>query len=122
MYDNYFKFNLYNNNLSLVVEQGKYVFQNFNDKISEYEPLPSLVFHFVTNYNLDDLELFFRLAGFNAFPQEKMLDVNPKIIKLTNDKWLFIEEEKAKSYIESELGAGIIEKYQSVKGNQVKRK
>ncbi|MBQ4634550.1 MAG: hypothetical protein IJB71_04305 [Bacilli bacterium] len=124
MKENYFKFNLYGDNWSDLAETGKYVFQNRDNKVGVHNSLPFLVFHFITDYNLSDLELFFRLAGFSAFTQEEMPDsiTIPEVINLSNHKnihagWFggFTNEEEAKKYIETELGAGIISRYREVK-------
>lgn len=120
----YFKFNLYGDNWGDLAESGKYVFQNKDYKVGAHNSLPFLVFHFVTDYNLSDLELFFRLAGFSAFTQKEMPDsiTTPDVINLTNKKNVhtrcfgrFTDSEEAKAFIESELGKGIISKYRNVK-------
>lgn len=122
----YFKFNLYGDNWGDLAESGKYVFQNKDYKVGVHNSLVFLVFHFVVNYNLSDLELFFRLAGFSAFTREEMPDsiTNPDVINLTNKKnvhtgWFggFTDSEEAKAFIESELGEGIISRYKHVKRN-----
>lgn len=123
----YFKFNLYGDNWGDLEEKGKYLFQNTNRKIGVHSLLPFLVFHFVTDYNLSDLELFFRLAGFSAFTEEELPNsiVTPEVINLTNRKnvhtgWFggFTDEEDAKEFIESELGEGIISKFKDLKRKQ----
>lgn len=129
--ENYFKFDLYGDNWGELAEKGKYIFQNTNMKIGAHTALPFLVFHFVTDYNLSDLELFFRLAGFSAFTEDELPNsiVNPEIINLTNRKnvhagWFggFADEEEAKKFIESELGEGIISKFRDIKRRQLLHK
>ena len=122
----YFKLNLYGDNWGDLAETGKYVFQNKDYKVGVHNSLAFLVFHFVVNYNLSDLELFFRLAGFSAFTREEMPDsiTNPDVINLTNKKnvhtgWFggFTDPEEAKAFIESKLGEGIISRYKQIKKN-----
>lgn len=129
--DDYFKFNLYGDNWGDLVEKGNYIFQNPNRKIGVNDSLPFLVFHFVTNYNLPDLELFFRLAGFSAFTEDELPNsiITPEVINLTNRKnvhtgWFggFTDEAKAKRFIESELGEGIISKFRDIKRKQLLHK
>lgn len=126
--EDYFKFNLYGDNWGDLAEEGKFVFQNPNRKIGVHTSLPFLVFHFVTNYNLSDLELFFRLAGFSAFTEDELPNsiITPEVINLTNRKnvhtgWFggFTDEEEAKKFIESELGEGIISKFRDIKRKQL---
>jgi len=120
----YFQFNLYGNDWGELDKKGKYVFQNRDEKIGLHSSLPFLVFHFVTNYDLSDLELFFRLAGFSAFTEEELPDsiVTPRSINLSNKENVhggmfggFTDEERAKKCIESELGEGIISEFQKLK-------
>ena len=122
--DNYFRFDMYGDNWSELIALSKYVFQNKDNKVGNFNSLPFLVFHFIVNHNLSDLELFFRLAGFSAFTIEEMPDsiTIPDVINLTNrdyvyDEWLGLvyNKEKAKAFIEKELGVGVISKYYDVK-------
>lgn len=131
MQENYFRFNLYGDNWGDLKETGKYVFLNRDNKVGVHNNLPFLVFHYITNYNLSDLELFFRLAGFSAFTQEEMPDsiTIPDVINLKNREnvhygWFsgYTNEIIVKKYIESELGTGIISRYRSVKRAQLARK
>ncbi len=126
--EDYFKFNLYGDNWGDIAEKGKYIFQNHNRKIGVHDSLPFLVFHFVTNYNLSDLELFFRLAGFSAFTEKELPNtiVIPEAINLTNRKnvhtgWFggYTDEEEAKEFIESKLGEGIISRFKDLKRKQL---
>jgi len=126
----YFQFNLYGDDWGELAEEGKYVFQNRDEKIGLHSALPFLVFHFVTNYDLSDLELFFRLAGFSAFTKEEFPNsiVTPRVINLTNRKNVhdgkfggFTDEEKAKKFIESQLGEGIISEFKDLKKEQLLR-
>lgn len=73
MKENYFSFCLYDGMTSEPIKKGNYIFLNFNNEIAKFEnftkfdDLPILVFHYIVDYNVEDLELFFRLAGFSAF-------------------------------------------------------
>lgn len=58
MQEEFFKFNLYGDNRGEIAQTGKYIFQNKDNKIKVHNSVPFLVLHYVTNYNLDDLELF----------------------------------------------------------------
>ncbi len=116
---------------SFTMQSGKYIFQNRNNTIRLNDVLPFLVFHYITNYNLDDLELFFKLAGFSAFREEELPSsiIEPINIDLPNKNYVytsyfggFTDEEEAKVYIETELGEGIISKYRTVKKNQLLQK
>ena len=107
-------------NWSDLVESGGYVFQNNDYKIGVHNSLAQAVFDFVVNHNLHDLELFFRLAGFSAFTLEEMPDSISKaeVLNLSSKQNVpdrLNSYEEAKAYIESELGEGIISKYESVK-------
>lgn len=124
MEEKYFKFNLYGDNWGDIVQTGKYIFQNVGNKIGVHKSLPFIVFHYVANYNLDDLELFFRLAGFSAFTEDELPDsiVRPININLTNKNNVhsglfggFTNEEEAKRYIEIELGENVISKFNNIK-------
>lgn len=124
MQEEYFKFNLYGDKCGDIEQTGKYVFQNIDGVVSVNSALPFLVLHYVTNYNLADLEFFFRLAGFSAFTEEELPNsiVTPVAINLTNRNnvtsgWYggFNKEEEAKKFIESRLGEGIISRFQDIK-------
>ncbi len=102
---------------------GKYIFQDKNNRIKNNDILPLLVFHYIVNYNLDDLELFFRLAGFNAFRREELPKTLTTTIDVPNRSHTYFNglkgEEKDKTYIEAELGEGIIARYIKIKKNQL---
>lgn len=120
--ENFVSFNLYNNAWRGIEKMGNYIFYDPEETISG--ALPFLVFHFVTNYNLEDLELFFKLAGFTTFKEEEIphMKSSKKSYNLPNERqyhagWFggFTDEESAKKYIESELGEGIIAKFLRLK-------
>jgi len=124
MKDNYFKFNLYGNTWGEFAQTGEYIFQNSNKKITKNSCLPFLVFHFVVDYNLSDLELFFKLAGFISFTEEELPRdiVVPENINLANKRNFhkgllggFNDKESAEKFIESELGKGTIAKFNKLK-------
>lgn len=125
---NYFRFRVYGDNWRDLSEESNYVFLDYDNKFTD--TLSNFVWHFIAMYNLSDLELFFRLAGFSAFTLEEMPDyiTNPKIINLPGGKMPFaicsteylqiITGTYAFDFgkiIESELETGIIERYQNVK-------
>ncbi len=87
--------------------------------------------HYVTNYNLEDLELFFRLAGFSAFTEEELPNsiVMPMSINLTNKNNVhsgcfggLTNEEDATKFIEDILGKNVISKYKNIKKKQLLHK
>lgn len=126
--ENYFKFSLYGDSRGDIAEEGKYIFQNSNQKISKNSCLPFLVSHYVTKYNLSDLELFFKLAGFSAFTEQELPNsiVTPTYIGLPNRKNAtsrffggYEDEDEAKKFIESELGEGIISRFRDLKIKQL---
>ncbi len=128
MKDNYFKFNLYGNTWGEFAQTGEYIFQNSNKKITKNSCLPFLVFHFVVDYNLSDLELFFKLAGFISFTEEELPRniVVPENINLANKRNFhngllggFKDKESAEKFIESELGKGTISKFKEIKRKQL---
>ena len=125
---NYFRFRVYGDNWHDFSEESNYVFLDYDNKFTD--TLSSFAWHFIAMYNLSDLELFFRLAGFSAFTLEEMPDsiTNPKIINLPGGKMPFAMcnteylqiitctyTHDFRKIIESELGPGIIERYQNVK-------
>lgn len=129
MQEDYFRFCFCKDNHDAI--KGKYIFHNLDNKISNDKVLQILVFHFIANYNLSDLELFFRLAGFMAFTEEEFpnsIVTSQDIILTTREHtpsgWFggFNDEEKAKAYIESELGEGIISKFEEIKRQQLLHK
>lgn len=128
MQEEYFTLNLYGDNWGDFAQKGKYIFQNKDNIIQPHNSLPFLVFHFVTNYNLDDLELFFRLAGFSAFTEEELPRsiVNPISINLSNQKNVhsgmfggITSEEEGIKHIESTFGEGIIARFRDIKTKQL---
>lgn len=127
MFD-YFKFDLYGDTWGEKVESGKFIFQDHNNIVGVDNVLPFLVFHYIVDYNLVDLELFFRLAGFSAFSQEELEEpiVHSEVINLVNKEnahrvWsdVFLDEERAKQYIEKALGEGVISRFKDIKKKQL---
>lgn len=128
MYGEYFVFDLYKDNWSNLTSSGKFVFvKNSTAIISNYTILPFVIFHYIVNCNLEDLELFFKVAGFVSFTREEMpYEVAiPDIIHLANKESMYswsnglISIEEAKAYVEKQLGAGIIEKFLDIKRKQL---
>lgn len=128
MQEEYFKFYLYGETWGSIAQSGNYIFQDKNNKIGINDALPFLVFHYVTNYNLDDLELFFKLAGFVAFTEEEIPSAKKmhKVINIpkrvnAHRGWFggFDTEEKAKQFIESKLGENLISKFKEIKREQL---
>lgn len=91
MGEGYFTFKLYGDNRGYISQVGKFVFQNRNNIIRPNNVLPCLVFHYITNYNLDDLELFFRLVGFSTFTKEELPSsiIEPIDINLPNKNYIY---------------------------------
>lgn len=134
MKENYFSFCLVDAMTSKPIERGYYIFQNFNNEIeiiTEFEDLIYIIFHYIANYNLYSLELFFRLAGFSAFSFGEIPEsvVNCELIPLFEKKYVTIDlsnkvkfpiksDEEAKKiaeeYIESILGEGVVSRYYEV--------
>lgn len=128
MRNDFFKFNLDGADYSGYTTTGKYILKDKNDILKNYECLPFFVLYYITQYNFDDLEFFFRLAGFSAFELDELPDfvVNPIIINLpvpqnineyTNG--MNLDEKKVLGYIEDVLGEGIIKKYFEIKKAQL---
>lgn len=129
MQEGYFQFNLYGDGWGEIARKRKYVLQNKDNIIERNSALPFLVFHYIVNYNLDDLELFFRLAGFSSFSEEELPNIIITPINLpsrenVHNGWFgdVTNEEEAQEYIEVELGEGIIAKYRDVKKKQLLHK
>ena len=124
MDDNYVRLILYGEKWSDLKERGKYVFQDKNYKLKGDTYLLLAILHYITNYNLNDLELFLRLSGINAFTLEEMPNSfsESTIIDILTDKKIesYTNEEEAKRYIEYKLGKGIINKYKRLKIEQLK--
>lgn len=124
MNDNYVRLILYGEKYSDLKQKGKYVFQDNNYKLREDTYLLLAILHYITNYNLNDLELFLRLSGINAFTLEEMPNSfsESTIIDILTDKKIesYTNEEEAKRYIEHKLGKGIINKYKRLKLEQLK--
>lgn len=125
MQQTYFTFNLYNSTGEKLEKEGKYIFQNrTNDHITIniYNALPHLVFKYITNCNLDELELFFKFAGFSSFTKEELPKeiVQPETINLENKPTIikesqYIDDEEIKKIIEFGLGEGIIQTFTDFK-------
>ncbi len=129
MQENYFQFKLHTK--YSLTQSGKYIFQNKHNDCENNTLLKFLVFHYIADYKLDDLELFFRLAGFSAFTREELPSsiIKPVSIDLYDKDYFYPprlygngDEEEAKAYIEKELGEGIIAKYRTVKKKQLLQK
>lgn len=120
MQQSYFTFNLYNATDGTLKKTGKYIFQNRNNgnTIDKYNALPHLVFRYITNCNLVELELFFKFAGFSSFTKEELHNttIQPEIINLESKPNITEEslhnncgnEEEIKEIIELVFGEGII--------------
>ena len=120
VYD-YFIINIYDD--ENIIESGNYLFQNDkNHIINEYTRLPELIYYFVTNYNLCDLELFLRIAGFSAFKRDELPKsftnfFEIKIVKRYDYDYIvgFDNQDKARNYINEALEDNIIEKFFNLK-------
>ena len=124
MEDNYIKFALYTENWLKLKQDGKYVFQDNECKINS-KRIPNLILHYVTNYNLEDLELILRLSGINAFSIEEMPQsfCLAKTYSLLDEKSCDdLSKEEAIKEIEDVLGNGIIDKYNKFKLHQKKQR
>ena len=128
MENDFFKFNLDGNDYNGYTTVGKYILKDKDSILKKHKYLPFLILYFITDYNLNDLEFFFRFSGFSAFSLDELPDfiVNPTIIKLpvpqninkyTNG--MNLDEVKAFEYIEYVLGKGIIEKFFEIKKAQL---
>ena len=124
MEDNYIKFALYTENWLKIKQDSKYVFQDNECKINS-KRIPNLILHYVTNYNLEDLELILRLSGINAFSIEEMPQsfCLAKTYSLLDEKLSYdLSKEEAIKEIENVLGNGIIDKYNKLKLHQKKQR
>ncbi len=124
MNDNYVRLILYGEKYSDLKQKGKYVFQDNNYKLREDTYLLLAILHYITDYDLHDLELFLRLSGINAFTLEEMPDSfsTPTFVDILTDKRFtsYTNLEEAEKYIEYKLGKGIINKYKKLKLEQLK--
>ena len=129
--EHYFKFDLCEDKWSEITQKGKYVFYDPYYEISadtNYE-LPFIILHFITEYNLSDLELILRLAGFSALLPEEMPYCNVETLSYSSsaryisDSWFdgCSTKQQAEKYIEEKLGDGIIAKYRESKKEQFAR-
>lgn len=126
--EHYFRFDLYGDNWSEITQQGKYVFYdpNYEISVNTNHALPFIILHFVTEYNLLDLELILRLAGFSALLPEEMPYRDVEYINYSSYPGFIYDslfdgcttKEEAEKYIEEKLGDGIIEKYKESKKAQ----
>ena len=124
MKDNYIKFALYTENWLKIKQDSKYVFQDNECKINS-KRIPNLILQYVTNYNLEDLELILRLSGINAFSIEEMPQsfCLAKTYSLLDEKSCDdLSKEEAIKEIENLLGNGIIDKYNKLKLHQKKQR
>lgn len=125
MSDEYFRFEYYGDDWDDLIETGRYVFKNVNNKVNATNGLVPLIFHFIVDYNLQDLELFFKLAGFNSFTIDEMPDslTKPSVIPLVikgnfRISYNGVSREEIIKYIEKEFGNGIISRFYEVKKAQ----
>lgn len=124
MEDNYIKFALYTENWLKIKQDSKYVFQD-NECIINSKRIPNLILQYVTNYNLEDLELILRLSGINSFSIEEMPQsfCLAKTYSLLDEKSCDdLSKEEAIKEIEDVLGNGIIDKYNKFKLHQKKQR
>ena len=120
MNDNYVRFDLYWEDPinDILLQSGKYIFRD--NKLQLYGAgVIYDILHFVTNYNLADLELFLRLNGFCAFSNEEMMDEYSHAYTIQLNKNNNIahshEREKAIYEIKSTFGNNCIERYRNFK-------
>ena len=75
MNDNYVRFDLYWESPidNILLQSGKYIFRDSNLQLHDFGAI-YYVLRYVTNYNLNDLELFLRLNGFSAFSNDEMMN------------------------------------------------
>lgn len=131
MENDFFKFNLDGTDYNGYTTTGKFIFKDRDNILKKHKYLPFFILYYIVQYNIDDLEFFFRLMGFSAFKLDELPDfiINPTIINLpvpqnvneyTNG--MNLDEAKVFKYIEDVLGIGIIEKYFEIKKAQLKCK
>lgn len=130
MQQTYFTFNWYNSTGEKLEKEGKYIFQNRpNDHITIniYNTLPHLIFKYITNGNLDELELFFKFAGFSSFTKEELPKeiVQPEAINLKNKPAIikespYIDDDEIEKIIEFALEEGIIQTFTDFKKKENK--
>lgn len=130
MQQTYFTFNWYNSTGEKLEKEGKYIFQNRpNDHITIniYNTLPHLIFKYITNGNLDELELFFKFAGFSSFTKEELPKeiVQPEAINLKNKPAIikespYIDDDEIEKIIEFALEEGIIQTFTDFKKKKIK--
>lgn len=121
---NSFIFNIYNDDGNEILEIGNYYFWNNDYSVRLVNAISFLIFRFIVNYNLSDLELFLQIAGFNSM---KIKDIpcsviNPEIINLSTSRDInkgpfkgYTNSKYVIAYIKSEFGEDIITKYMNVK-------
>lgn len=119
MENSYFQFVLLGDNDEDEREYGKCIFQDEYNKSC----LATLIFSFVTdNKNLDDIELFYKVAGFNTIRKEEIPNgENIKEIYLYRRDFYHIptagitDVDSAHKYIEFYFGLGFINKFRTIK-------
>ena len=104
-YDNYFQVHIYDKNWGDQVETSKYVYQDKCLDVDVYD-LVYVIYYFILDRNLEDLELFLRLAGFSSFTLEEI----PYSITIPLD---------AISFVEKYFGEGFVDYFYRVKENQI---
>ncbi len=124
MNDNYVKFELFkednfDNAFSHhVLQSGNYIFRDNNLELHGTGAIYD-VLHFVTNYNLADLELFLRLNGFCALTKEEMMEDYNKVYTISlnrNNNIAYNHNRDTAIYeIKSKFGSNCIEKYRRFK-------
>ena len=123
MRNDYFCLQVYGNGWQEIAERSNLVFHNKGGIIKSGECLTFLVFAFVANYNLSDLELFFELAGFECYPIEENPDPSHTLnITLPNMNKAhfglfggYDTKVDALAFIKEKFGNNIIEIYEDYK-------
>jgi len=107
---------------------GKFIFKDKDNILKNHKYLPFYVLYYVTNYDFDDLEFFFRLMGFSAFKLDELPDfiVNPTIINLPTPQdidnytnGMYLDANQAIEYIEKIFGEGAVNKYFEIRKAQL---
>ena len=121
----YLRFSLFENDESELIQKGNYIFMDNYLSLHEVSVI-YYVLHYVTNYNLSDLELFLRLSGFCAFTSEEMEKPYSKVfdfslIKNMNSAHRCTKEQAIKA-IKLKFGSDSIENFKEFKRLQTERK
>ena len=127
MNDNYVRFDLYWESPidNILLQSGKYIFRDSNLQLHDFGAI-YYVLRYVTNYNLNDLELFLRLNGFSAFSNDEMMNEYSHAytfsLNKNNNIAHFCTEEEAIKEIKSKFGSKSIENFKEFKILQYERK